>query len=120
MHISYIMDYTTNFPFFKRAYFLISEEIIFQRSIDCEKNAIFAFVGGEKSTVARKHFVLSPNLKFAKILNRGQKQSMLILFCICTIRIKLPYIHISKWTWEYCFFYVHSVKAFGDASVLWT
>ena len=57
MHISYIMDYTTNFPFFKRAYFLISEEIIFQKSIDCEKNAIFAFVGGEKSTVARKHFV---------------------------------------------------------------
>lgn len=29
-------------------------------------------------------------------------------------------LHISKWTWEYCFFYVHSVRAFGDASVLWT
>ena len=41
----------------ERCNFLISEEIIFQRSIDCEKNAIFAFVGGEKSTDARKHFV---------------------------------------------------------------
>ncbi len=43
---------------------------------------------------------------------------MLILFCICTMRTKLPYIHISKWTWEYCFFYVRLVKAFGDAHKL--
>ena len=37
--------------------------------------------GGEKTTGASKHFVLSPYLKFAKILNKGLEQSMLIL-CI--------------------------------------
>ena len=75
---------------------------------------IFAKAGGEKSTNVSKHFVLSPYLKFAKILNQGLKQSMLIL-CIYYGRVRSAPSHVYITAWEYCFFIVHLVKAFGDA-----
>ena len=83
-------------------------------SIDCKKMYIFADVSGEKSTDARKHFVLSPNLKFAKFLTEDRSNQC--SFCVYTAYVCSTHSScVYSTAWEYCFFIVHSVGAFGDA-----
>ena len=83
-------------------------------SIDCKKMYIFADVSGEKSTDARKHFVLSPNLKFAKFLTEDRSNQC--SFCVYTVYVCSTHrLCVYSTAWEYCFFIVHSDRAFGDA-----
>ena len=49
-------------------------------SIDCKKNVYICNVDGEKSINTRKHFVLSPYLKFAKISMRDRRNQC--SFCV--------------------------------------
>ena len=95
------------------------EEIISPMSIDCKKMYIFAVPMRRNSSVNESILFRSKNRNFAKILNRGLKQSMLIL-CIYRLCVSTHRLCVYITAWEYCFFTVHSVKAFGDASVLWT
>ena len=73
--------------------------------------------GREKTAGVNEALCFKSELKFAKILNEGLEQSMLIL-CLyvgSALFCALPtYIFTA---WEYCFFYVHLIKAFGDALV---
>ena len=73
-----------------------------------------------RNPLTQESILLSPKQKFAKILNRGRRQSMLILCCIYGYARSAYGPCVYSTAWEYCFFIVHSVKAFGDASVLWT
>ena len=68
------------FALWKSSHFLIIEEIVFQRSIDCKKNVYICGVSEEKYANARKHFVLSPYLKFAKISMRDRRNQC--SFCV--------------------------------------
>ena len=62
---------------------------------------------------------LSPRQKFAKILNQGpSNQCSFCVYMPVTRVLRASHVYITAW--EYCFFTVHLVKAFGDASVLWT
>ena len=75
---------------------------------------IFSDVDGEKSIDARKHFVLSPYLKFAKILSEDRSNQY--LFCVYTVYARSAHkLCVYSTAWEYCFLIVHSDRAFGDA-----
>ena len=79
----------------------------------------FCNVGGEKTTDSRKHFVLSPKLKFRQNFKQGAEAinaHSVYMQVVCVLHAA----HVYITAWEYCFFTVHLVRAFGDASVLWT
>lgn len=67
----------------------------------------FADVHREKSVDARKHFAKSETENSPKF-NGGQKQPMLIPVLYMYKTDYVPYTYNER-TWEYCFFYVHSV-----------
>ena len=76
-------------------------------------------VSCNKSTDARKHFVLSPKLKFRQNFKQGAEATnahSVYMLVVCVLHTA----HVYITAWEYCFFTVHLVRAFGDASVLWT
>ena len=96
-------------------YFIILEGIIFSLFEHwLLKNVYFCSVGGEKTTVARKHFVLSPKLKFRQNFKQGAEATnahSVYMQVVCVLHTA----HVYITAWEYCFFIVHLVRAFGDA-----
>ena len=81
-------------------------------------NAYLRKVNEEKFVGISKHLVKSKT-EISPKNYEGTRQLMLIL-CICRLRVFYAWPMCIFTAWEYCFFDVHLVKAFGDASVLWT
>ena len=94
------------------------EEIIFHMSIDCKKMFIFAMLVG-RNPLTQESILFKSKTEISPKINGGPEQSMLIL-CIYRLCVPMHRQRVYITAWEYCFFTVHSVKAFGDASVLWT
>ena len=82
----------------------------------------FAPSAGRNLWIARKHFAWYLKTEIRQNSSKGQKRTMLILFCIYVWNGWTNCIPIAycKMAWEYCFFHVHFVRAFGDASFPWT
>ena len=76
----------------------------------------------EKSVDCKKAFcMMSEKWNSPKFQQRAEANDAHSVLYICTKRWtnRIPTTY-CKMAWEYCFFHVHFVRAFGDASFPWT